>query len=60
MTPKKRDQIIEMWSRGKNIHKISRELRLWPLEVAEVINNFNFQKEKEERTREVFKYDRCY
>lgn len=58
MTPKKRAQVVEMWSCGKKIHKISRELRLEPLEVAEAINELSSQ--KEEKIREVFKYDRCY
>ena len=57
MTDKKRTQVIGMWENGKTVHKISRELRLEPLQVAEVISELYSQKEKE---REVFEYDRCY
>ena len=48
MTEKKRNQIVEMWNRGKTISKISRELRLEPLEVAEVVNELYEYKRKTE------------
>lgn len=45
MTDRKRAQVVEMWNCGKTVGKISRELRLEPLQVAEVVSDLYSAKE---------------
>ena len=61
MNDRKRNQVIEMWNRGKRVGKIARELRVSAEEVTEVIDDlYSNVGIDTQKIREVFKYDHCY